>query len=409
MGNSSHPSPNRGDPIAPILDRGWVASGSPNIHPTVCSDACPTSKRALQFTRDPMTQSINLASASPLSSAHPRLAIALGDPAGIGPEVVLRALHQRPDAPVTLVGNRAILRRTYDHLRPLGIPLADPDTLPLLEVNLDPTLLAQIQWGVGNAASGAASFQFLSEAIAQTLAGTFDGIVTAPIAKSAWLAAGHAYPGQTELLAERAGVSRFGMLFVARSPHTGWALRSLLATTHIPLATVPQTLTPDQLTLKLDLLIDCLAQDFGIVHPRVAIAGLNPHSGEQGQLGRDEVDWMNDWLHQQRQRHPQAQLDGLIPPDTLWVPPGQAWFGTGTVTTHDAYLALYHDQGLIPVKLMAFDRAVNTTIGLPFVRTSPDHGTAFDIAGQGRADATSFLAALDLAADLVNHRRAIAP
>lgn len=318
----------------------------------------------------------------------------------------MRSLYQRPDdaVPVTVVGSRAVLVKTYDRLRDLGVPLVEPDAVPLIDVGIASADLRAVRWGVGNAASGEASFQFLSEAIDQTLTGQFDGVVTAPIAKSAWLAAGHAYPGQTELLAERAEVSRFGMMFVARSPLTGWMLRSLLATTHIPLSAVPQTLTPALMTLKLELLMDCLHHDFGLPQPRIAIAGLNPHSGEQGQLGREEVDWLQGWLDDQRQRFPQVQLDGLTPPDTLWVKPGQAWFGTRAVQAHDAYLTLYHDQGLIPVKLMAFDRAVNTTIGLPFVRTSPDHGTAFDIAGQGKADATSFLAALQLGEDLARQR-----
>jgi len=194
------------------------------------------------------------------------------------------------------------------------------------------------------------------------------------------------------------------MMFVARSPHTDWTLRALLATTHIPLKQVPEALTFDGLTRKLELLIECLEEAFGIDRPRIAIAGLNPHSGEQGQLGREEIDWILPWLESMRLRFPHVQLDGLLPPDTMWVKPGQAWFGSGQVVAHDAYLALYHDQGLIPVKLMAFDRAVNTSIGLPFVRTSPDHGTAFDIAGKGIADATSMRAAIDLAIELVQRR-----
>jgi 4-hydroxythreonine-4-phosphate dehydrogenase len=244
-------------------------------------------------------------------------------------------------------------------------------------------------------------------AIAKTLAGEFDGIVTGPIAKSAWKAAGYNYPGQTELLAEKSGIDRFGMLFVARSPFTDWTLRALLATTHIPLRQVADTLTPQLLTKKLDLLVECLEQDFGIEKGRIAIAGLNPHSGEMGQLGKEEIDWLIPWLEQERQKRPHLQLDGPIPPDTMWVKPGQAWYGNADVQhPADGYLALYHDQGLIPVKLMAFDRAVNTTIGLPFVRTSPDHGTAFDIAGKGIADATSMKEAIALAVELVNGRLA---
>jgi 4-hydroxythreonine-4-phosphate dehydrogenase len=352
--------------------------------------------------------------ASCLPDIRPQLAIALGDPAGIGTEVALKALRHLASlsADVTVIGDRNQLEQTYDLLCQ-KIPaheLAHPKDLSLIDVPLEPAIAAQIQMGIGNAASGEASFRYLETAIAHTLAGKFHAIVTAPIAKSAWLAAGHKYPGQTELLAEKAGCDRFGMLFVARSPHTGWTLRTLLATTHIPLQDVPTMLTPDLMTRKLALLIDCLRQDFGLEQPQIAIAGLNPHSGEQGQLGREEQDWMNDWLTEMGDRFPQAKLTGLLPPDTLWVKPGQAWFGTGrgedktAIAADDAYLALYHDQGLIPVKLMAFDRAVNTTIGLPFIRTSPDHGTAFDIAGQGVADAASFSAAIAFAVELAQQK-----
>lgn len=341
---------------------------------------------------------------------RPRLAVTLGDPCGIGPEVILKALATPEfyqDWEVTVIGNRSHLLSTYTALQQAGCsqPLAQPDELPFLEVDLPIQASSSLHLGQESSGSGAASFLYLEAAIAQTLAGQFQAIVTGPIAKSAWKAAGHLYPGQTELLAERAGVNRYGMLFVARSPHTGWLLRTLLATTHIPLKEVPNRLNADLLTQKLELLVACLSQDFGLQAPRIAIAGLNPHSGEQGQLGQEERDWLIPWLEQARQRWPQLQLDGPIPPDTLWVKPGQAWYGpTPDLQAHDAYLALYHDQGLIPVKLMAFDRAVNTSIGLPFVRTSPDHGTAFDIAGKGIADATSMKAALTLAAELVSSR-----
>jgi 4-hydroxythreonine-4-phosphate dehydrogenase len=352
-------------------------------------------------------------------SSRPQLAVTVGDPAGIGSEVILKALADPAIAQlaeITVVGNQRLLAQHYDQLLQVSqsLPytnggdrpaLVDPATLTILDVSLDLETERQIQIGTGNAASGAASFQYLETAIAHTLAGRFQGIVTAPIAKSAWKASGRDYPGQTELLAERAGVNRFGMLFVARSPHSQWTLRTLLATTHIPLHQVPFVLTPELLTLKLNLLVESLQQDFGLETPRIAIAGLNPHSGEQGQLGREEVAWITPWIKQMRQALPQVQLEGPVPADTLWVTPGQAWFGQKTnLDPHDAYLALYHDQGLIPVKLMAFDRAVNTTIGLPFVRTSPDHGTAFNIAGQGKADASSTKAALQLAVELIEQR-----
>lgn len=331
---------------------------------------------------------------------RPRLAITLGDPAGIGPEVVLKALAEPAIAgscDFTLVGTQKLLEETYKLLSPRQL-LADPDSLKILNVDLEN---GDIVPGEGNRVTGALSFAYLEEAIARTLAGEFQGIVTAPIAKNYWQAAGHDYPGQTELLAERAGVEKFGMLFVAKSPQSNFVLRTLLATTHIPLCQVPSALTPELMTLKLELLISCLREDFGIEKPTVAVSGLNPHSGEDGKLGKEEKEWLIPWLEKESDRFPDLQLLGPIPPDTMWVKPGQAWQGNSNIKAADGYLALYHDQGLIPVKLMAFDLAVNTTIGLPFIRTSPDHGTAFDIAGKGIADPTSMKAAIELAIELV--------
>lgn len=341
---------------------------------------------------------------------RPRLALTLGDPAGIGPEVVLKAWTDpvvRSQADITVVGSRRQLEQTAATLSDdqiHGFTLDHPDW-NFLEVPLPQDIAEEIHLGQASAASGAASFAYLETAIAQTLAGHFDGIVTGPIAKSAWKAAGHDYPGQTELLAEKAGVGRFGMVFVAESPHTPWSLCVLLATTHIPLRQVPEALTPDLMTRKLELLIEFLQQDLGKISPKIAIAGLNPHSGEQGQLGREEQDWLIPWLEDMQARFPQVQLDGPIPPDTLWIKPGLAWNGLiAPELAHDGYLALYHDQGLIPVKLLGFDRAVNTTIGLPFIRTSPDHGTAFDIAGKGIAQAESLKAAIYWAKHLQKQR-----
>jgi 4-hydroxythreonine-4-phosphate dehydrogenase len=351
-----------------------------------------------------------------LDGYRPRLAITLGDPGGIGTEVILKALADvqlRQNYDVTVVGSRRLLTKTYTQLKSVVDTdlLVCPDELKILDVDIDAATEAKIIPGQGNAASGAVSFALMEHAIAavvnyaSTNKGDFDAIVTAPIAKSAWKAAGYNYPGQTELLAEKSGSQRVGMLFVARSPHTGWILRALLATTHIPLCQVSQALTPELMTQKLELLVDCLKTDFGMDSGRIAIAGLNPHSGEQGQLGTEEQDWLIPWLEESRQKHPNFQLEGLIPPDTMWVNPGIAWYGNSQASQPaDAYIALYHDQGLIPVKMMAFDRAVNTSIGLPFVRTSPDHGTAFDIAGKGIANATSMKAAIELAGFLTMQR-----
>ncbi|MEM9540000.1 MAG: 4-hydroxythreonine-4-phosphate dehydrogenase PdxA [Cyanobacteria bacterium P01_E01_bin.42] len=334
----------------------------------------------------------------------PKLAITIGDPAGIGTEVLLKALADPAIAEkcqICLVGTKTLLEDAYRHFQERGeSELADPERFPLIEIPCDRPV---IEWGKGNKASGAASFAYLETAIDRALAGEFQGIVTAPIAKSLWKAAGYDYPGQTEVLATKAGSDRYGMLFAARSPHSQYSLIVLLATTHIPLHQVPQALTPELLQWKLNLLIDCLKTDFGIENPSIAVSGLNPHSGEAGQLGTEERDWLIPWLEKERCDRPNVQLIGPVPPDTLWVQTGRSWYA-GEKSSIDAYLALYHDQGLIPVKLMAFDRAINTTIGLPFIRTSPDHGTAFDIAGKGIADATSMKAAIALAAELATRR-----
>lgn len=345
---------------------------------------------------------------------RPPLAITIGDPAGIGPEVVLKALVALKAEPshFILVGHRSHLDATVARLH---LTHSTDSIIKLEELERDlktwriiePALSvesAEIELGQESAIGGAASFAALNRAIDLCLDGTCRGLVTAPISKTAWKTAGHHYPGQTELLAERSQCQRFGMMFVAQSPHTGWSLRTLLATTHIPLTDVSTALTPELLDWKLELAITSLRDQFGLDRPRIAISGLNPHSGENGQLGRDETDWMNRWLATARINYPQVELTGLVPPDTLWVKAGHAWYGDRqnqaqslSGGAHDLYLALYHDQGLIPTKLLAFDLAVNTTIGLPFIRTSPDHGTAFDIAGQNLADPTSMIAAINLA------------
>jgi 4-hydroxythreonine-4-phosphate dehydrogenase len=337
-----------------------------------------------------------LHSASPTHAKRVRLAVSLGDPAGIGAEVTLKALAQWPaDQPSPLlVGCRRWLEHTYLQLKSCSTaPLADPAALEVLDLPLEQPLAP----GQAGAASGDASFQWLSTAVEEVLSGSCSALVTAPIAKHAWHSAGHHYPGQTERLAELCGKAAASMLFTARSPQSGWRLNTLLATTHIPLAAVPQQLSDRRISHKLDVLL-AFCQRFQ-PQPKLVIAGLNPHAGEAGQLGRDEVDWLIPCLEQWRQRHPQIELIGPLPPDTCWLDAGLAWRDEQNQAA-DGYLALYHDQGLIPVKLLAFDQAVNTSLGLPFLRTSPDHGTGFDIAGRGIARAASMRAALDTALEL---------
>jgi len=342
-------------------------------------------------------------SQAPSNPRPVRLAIALGDPAGIGAEVTLKALAQ-PEwtsaeaCQPLLVGCRRWLETSYQDLRrhapaTNGLePLRDPAELEII----DRPLAEPCRAGLSTPACGDASFTWLTDAVELVQSGRCQALVTAPIAKASWHAAGHTYPGQTERLAELTGSPEASMLFTALAPPGHWRLNTLLATTHIPLAAVPQQLNAALVQRKLDALL-AFCQRFSAA-PHLVVAGLNPHAGEAGQLGGEESTWLEAALDAWRQRHPQVRLEGPLPPDTCWLSAASAWRGSGSGP--DGYLALYHDQGLIPVKLLAFDAAVNTTLGLPFLRTSPDHGTGFAIAGQGLARADSMTAALRTARDL---------
>ncbi len=334
----------------------------------------------------------------PSPDATDRLVIALGDPAGIGMEVTLKALAD-PRLPEELnplvVGCRKSLEQTYARLKTQQCPrLIDPSDLDMDDLPIH----VEIAPGAASPESGAASFRWLSHAVSRVKQEHRRALVTAPIAKHAWHAAGHNYPGQTERLAELDNAPQASMLFTAVSPNHGWRLNTLLATTHIPLQHVPAALSPELVLRKLDVLSAfCLRFNS---NPRLLVAGLNPHAGEQGRLGSEETTWLIPALHQWQQNHPHIHLSGPLPPDTCWLNAAMAWQRGGQPESPDGILALYHDQGLIPMKLMAFDEAVNTTLGLSFLRTSPDHGTGFDIAGQGVARSTSMVAAIRAAWDL---------
>ncbi|MEB3307814.1 MAG: 4-hydroxythreonine-4-phosphate dehydrogenase PdxA [Cyanobacteriota bacterium] len=329
--------------------------------------------------------------ATPSNPSRRRLAISLGDPAGIGAEVTLKALaSHRPEAEAPLlVGCRSWLEQRYQELRQLGVgPLRDPAGLDMI----DQPLPAPVPSGASSAEGGEASFRWLTAAANAVQTGLSQALVTAPISKASWHAAGHCYPGQTERLAELANSRNVSMLFTALNPSGSWRLNTLLATTHIPLNAVASRLNPGLVQHKLDMLLS-FCQRFHD-RPHLVAAGLNPHAGEAGLIGTEEAEWLEDVLEGWRHDHREVRLDGPLPPDSCWLGAGQAWRqGAGP----DGYLALYHDQGLIPVKLLAFDAAVNTTLGLPFLRTSPDHGTGFAIAGLGTARADSMAAALETA------------
>ena len=292
--------------------------------------------------------------------ALPVIAITAGDPSGIGPEIALKAASDS---------------RVTDVCRPV---IYGPATA---------ALLAAFPAGVVHAASGRAAYDAIVLAVQDALSGRVAAVVTAPINKAAFAAAGLPWPGHTELFAHLCGATDVAMMF--------WSdpLRVVLATVHIPLAEVPRTLT----TERLDRIIRLTARSlpgFGVASPRIAVAALNPHAGEQGLLGREDDEVLAPAVAAARASG--IDVAGPFPADTLFVRASRGEF--------DVVIAAYHDQGLVPVKLLAFGRSVNVTIGLPIIRTSVDHGTAFDIARQGVADEGSLVEATLLAATLVGRR-----
>jgi 4-hydroxythreonine-4-phosphate dehydrogenase len=314
-----------------------------------------------------------------MSPSRP-IAISLGDPAGIGPEIVTRALAERPDVDVIVFGDESVMARAAK-----GVGVAAPSGARVRAVTALGS--AEVTPGRPNDASGRAQLAYLTAATDAALAGEVSALVTAPISKE-WIArAGFAFPGHTEYLAARAGVREFAMMLA------GPTLRVTVATTHIPLRDVPHLLTVDGIASTIWLTAAALFHSFGIAAPRVAVAGLNPHAGEGGRFGDEEERLIRPAIESVRARIAavglRAVISGPLVPDSVFRQAARGEF--------DAVVALYHDQGLIPLKLLHFDDGVNLTLGLPFVRTSPDHGTAYDIAGTGRARAQSFLAALDLA------------
>ncbi len=326
-----------------------------------------------------------------------KVLITLGDPAGIGIEVILKAISDK-NLPRTLepilIGCRKSIEITYANLKEKGVN----DLLNLNQVKIkDIPYNYQLIPGKPNSKTGEASFKWLTIAVQELLKGNGSALVTGPISKATWHDAGYQYPGQTERLAELAGVKQADMLFTAKSPHTGWSFNTLLATTHIPLKEIPKILTPSIVNAKLNALLNFCTKYKS--DPRLIVPGLNPHAGEEGKIGDEEINWLIPMMNEWKKQHPNVTLDGPISPDTCWIEAANAWKISKT-NAPDGFLALYHDQGLIPVKLIAFNEAVNTTLGLPFIRTSPDHGTGFDIAGKGFANPQSMIASIKTAWEL---------
>jgi 4-hydroxythreonine-4-phosphate dehydrogenase len=329
-----------------------------------------------------------------MPSRQPRIGITMGDAAGIGPEVVVRALAgkriPRAVRPV-LYGSpdvfRTAARRCGARLRIR--PVADVRAAAALDESvpcINPTNLRRSRVGTGRveASLARAAMQCVSAAVHDALAGELDAIVTAPINKTGLRRAGYRFSGHTDFIAAQAACPRVAMMFV------GGGLRVALVTIHEPLARAIGLITPRRVLTTIELLHDALARLFGVGAPRIGVCGLNPHAGEHGLMGHEEARRIAPAVKRARARG--LDVTGPLPADTLFARHRRGEF--------DAVVAMVHDQGLIPVKLLAFNSGVNVTLGLPFIRTSPDHGTAYDIAPRFAAHPGSMEAAIRLAARL---------
>ncbi|MBB1473872.1 4-hydroxythreonine-4-phosphate dehydrogenase PdxA [Luteimonas sp. MC1782] len=325
---------------------------------------------------------------------RPRLALVPGEPAGVGPELCVRALQRTWDADLVVYGDAAVLIAAA---RRLGIPLdrPAPDTLaaeggPVRLVDLPGTQV--VAPGRPAAANAPAVVAALVRAADACLRGECDGMVTGPVHKATINDGGIAYTGTTGLLAAHAGREVVMML---ANDH----MRVALATVHLPLRAVADALTPALLERSLRIVHDALRGDFGIGDPVIAVLGLNPHAGEDGHLGREEIDVIIPVLA--RLRGEGLRLEGPLPADTAFLPRKLAGV--------DAVLAMYHDQGLPVLKYSGFEQAVNISLGLPYPRVAVDHGTAFDLAGSGHADPSSLFAAIETCTRLARVRLAARP
>ncbi len=323
-----------------------------------------------------------------------RLAMTAGEPAGIGPDLLLQLAQHPTGAQRIAVGSPEVLEQRARQLG-LTVRLAEfsPDgprqATPAGTLEIIPVpVAAPVHVGILNPANAAHVLALLETAADGCLDGMFDAMVTGPVHKGVINQAGYPFTGHTEWLAGRAGSPRPVMMLVAGT------LRVALATTHLPLRAVADAITVDLLSEVITILAHDLQRDFGIDRPRIAVCGLNPHAGEQGVLGHEDDTVIAPALQAMRARG--LDLKGPLPADTAFTP--------RVLSEADAVLAMYHDQGLPVLKYAGFGEAVNITLGLPFIRTSVDHGTALDLAGTGAAEWGSFLAAEHLARDLAAPR-----
>ncbi|WP_156906709.1 4-hydroxythreonine-4-phosphate dehydrogenase PdxA [Desulforegula conservatrix] len=328
-----------------------------------------------------------------MSDFKPLVAITMGDPAGIGPEIVIKALN---------------FKEIYDHCRPFVVgdknligwlntknksdsdivEINSPDkaiyrtgTINIINTsNLNPE---NLKWGQATPETGAAMTSYILKAVEMVSKGEAHAMATAPISKYAMQLAGFHYPGHTELIAEKTGCQNFAMMLA------GSRIRTALVTIHTPLSKVPSLITEESVLRIIRLTHHSLLSRFGIDNPRIAVAGLNPHAGEGGMFGYEESEIIEPAIN--RAVSEGINASGPHPPDTVYFHANNGLY--------DAVVCMYHDQGLIPFKLVHFEDGVNTTLGLPIIRTSVDHGTAYDIAGKGIANPLSMIAAIKMAAE----------
>ncbi|HSI22833.1 MAG TPA: 4-hydroxythreonine-4-phosphate dehydrogenase PdxA [Methylophilaceae bacterium] len=305
---------------------------------------------------------------------RPRIALTAGEPAGIGPDLCAMLAQKLPDADITVIADRSLIEARagllglqFNNLRIHHIPLATPGVPGKLD-----------------AANGHYVLETLTHAVKGCLAGEFDAMVTAPVHKSIINDAGVPFTGHTEFLAELTDTKNVVMMLV------GGGMRVALATIHMPLREVADAITQESLETTLRILQQDLVHRFGIARPRIYVAGLNPHAGEGGHLGMEEIETITPVL--EKLRSEKMDLHGPLPADTM--------FSQHNINNCDAFLAMYHDQGLAVLKHASFGGGVNVTLGLPIIRTSVDHGTALDLAGTGKVDAGSLYAAIELAIEL---------
>ena len=330
---------------------------------------------------------------------RPLIVITMGDPAGIGPEIIAKTLAAEETfsfcRPV-VIGDAGVLKKLVDEM---SIPVSVSSISSLAQaaprhgrlelLNLNLVNLSTHAWGKPDASSGTAVVAYIKRAVELALRNEADAMVTAPISKAMMNAAGYHYAGHTELLAALTQSQEYGMLFV------GGGLRVILATIHMALKDVPRHITTP-VVLKTLRLARAAMRSFGIDNPRIGVAALNPHAGEGRLFGSEEWDQILPAVIKARE-------EGIHASDPL---PADTLFHKARNNHYDIVVAMYHDQGLAPLKMLAFGNAVNVTVGLPIIRTSVDHGTAYDIAGKGCADPASMREALKLAAHLASFRRA---